>query len=117
MVREGECSVKSRCFDSAIAPLNMTAKAVTPSAVEGSRGWIGVNPYESHRRMFGELETFRLRYRSAQGDREIVTPTVEILAGCASRMEYVFSMPAHNGWGVCCFDCAYKKEEAQKQPL
>ena len=61
MVREGECSVKSGCFDFAIAPLNMTAKAVTPSAVEGSRGWIGVNPYESHRRMFGELETFRLR--------------------------------------------------------
>ena len=39
MVREGECSVKSRCFDFAPkgAPLNMTAKAVTPSAVEGSR--------------------------------------------------------------------------------
>ena len=48
-------------LDFAIAPLNMTAKAVTPSEVEGSRGWIGVNPYESHRRMFGELETFRLR--------------------------------------------------------
>ena len=33
----------------------------------------------------------------AQRNRGI--PTVEILAGCASRMEYVFSMPAHNGWG------------------
>ena len=42
-------------------PLNMTAKAVTPSAVEGSRGWIGKSPCEPHRRMFGELETFRLR--------------------------------------------------------
>ncbi|WP_297430829.1 hypothetical protein, partial [uncultured Alistipes sp.] len=55
MVRKGECSVKSRCFGFAIAPLNMTAKTVIPSV--GSR------------------------------------------TDYASRMECVFSMPAHNGWG------------------
>ena len=39
MYCKGECSDESRCFDFAPkgAPLNMTAKAVTPSEVEGSR--------------------------------------------------------------------------------
>ena len=104
MYCKGECSDESRCFDFAPkgAPLNMTAKAVTPSEVEGSRGRISKSPCEPHRRKFGELETFRLRYRSAQGDRNSCHP--EWSAAESRDPEGRESYRLCKSYGICFLD-------------
>ena len=73
--------------------------------------WISDAP---HRR---DVSTSGLAAPSLNMTAKAVTPTVEILAGCASRMEYVFSVPAHNVWGCLVVLIAPIKERRRSSPI